>query len=110
MSVNKNTKIATTENIDLTKRDVGVARYKEQIRAIERHGRIAGWNDYLGFVVSKLLGVTGLVLGGLEALDPSILPITLKNPELVAGIGLALLTGKSVLTLIAKVERALRQR
>lgn len=100
----------TTESKDVTKRDVEVARYKEQIRTIERRSKIAGWNDYLGFGVSKLLGVAGLIFGGLEALDPGFLPITMKNPELVAGIGLALLTGKSVTTLIAKVEKALRQR
>jgi hypothetical protein len=48
-----------------------------------------------------------LVLGGLEALDPAILPINLTKPEVVAGIGLALLTGKGIVTLIAKLEKTL---
>jgi hypothetical protein len=118
MSTKKNTGLATRKgarNIKEavekrprnTKEEVESAKHIEQIRALERKGRIAAWNDYISFGVSKFLGFAGLVVGGLEALDPAVLPITLKNPELVAGIGLALLTGKSILTLIAKVEKSI---
>ncbi|HLM56252.1 MAG TPA: hypothetical protein VK422_09065 [Pyrinomonadaceae bacterium] len=89
-----------------TKKDVESAKYKEQIRALERQNKIAAWNDYIGFGVSKLLGTAGLLIGGLEALDPALLPINLIKPEVIAGVGLALLTGKSIVTLIAKVEKS----
>lgn len=91
--------------IVLTKSDVESVKYQEQIRSLERHGRLVAWNDYIGFVVSKLLGLSGLVIGGLEILDPNLLPINLENPKIVAGIGLALLTGKSIVSLIAKTEK-----
>ena len=91
----------------ISKREVEAAKYKEQIRSIERKGRIAAWNDYIGFVISKLVGLGGLMAGGVEALDPNILPFVLPKPEIIAGIGLALLTGKSIITLIAKVEKTL---
>jgi hypothetical protein len=91
----------------LSRKDVKTAKLKEQVRVIERHSKIAAWNEYVGFFVSKGVGLAGLLIGGLEALDPNVLHITLKNPEIVAGVGLALLTGKSVLTLIAKLEKGL---
>jgi hypothetical protein len=47
-----------------------------------------------------------VIVGGVELLDPNFLTINLKNPELVLGAGLAFLTGKSVLTLVAKMVRA----
>jgi hypothetical protein len=91
----------------LSKRDVEIARYKERIRAIERSGTIASWNEYISFVISKILGIVGLFGGGLALLDPSLLPFSIPKPGVVAGVGLALLTGKSVLSLIAKMEKSL---
>lgn len=90
---------------DVTKKDVQSAKNRQQIYSIERQGKIGAWNDYIGFVISKGLGLAGLIGGGLELLDPSILTITLPYPALVAGAGLALLTGKNIITLIAKVEK-----
>jgi hypothetical protein len=90
----------------ISKIDVESAKYKEQIHRIQREGKIAVWNDYIGFTISKLLGIGALIIGGIESLDPNILSITLKNPEAVAGLGLALLTGKSVISLIAKLEKS----
>ena len=92
------------------KRDVEIARYSQQVNAIERQGKIAAWNDYIGFGVSKVLGLGGLIVGGLEYLDPNILPIVLSKPLWVAGAGLALLTGKSVLSLIAKIDKTLEEK
>jgi hypothetical protein len=65
---------------------------------------LAAANDYISFAVSKTLGLGGLGLGGLELLDPSIIPLSFSHPTWVAGAGVALLTGKSVLSLIAKVN------
>lgn len=93
-------KVATT-----AKKDVDSARLSEQIRVIERQGKIAAWNDYLGFAVSKILGTGGLLIGGLEVLDPNILPVVLKSPEMIAGVSLALLTGKNIVSLIANFEK-----
>jgi hypothetical protein len=100
--------LITKKQSEITKKDVASAKHKEQIRTIERQGRIASWNEYIGFGVSKVLGLGGLTIGGLETLDPNILPIVLSNPEIVAGVGLALLTGKSIISLITKVEKSLR--
>ena|SRR6266545_792154 len=86
------------------KTSVEVVRNREKARSIERRGNIAAWNDYVGFAVSKLVGVSGFVIGGLEYLDPNLLPITLKSPGWIAGAGLAMLTGKSLVSLIAKLE------
>jgi len=77
----------------------------ERIRLIERRANIAAWNDYIGFAVSKALGLLGLVVGGLAYVDIHVLPVTVKNPGWIAGAGLAMLTGKSLITLIAKLER-----
>jgi hypothetical protein len=92
----------------VSKWDVGVARRIVQVRDIQRRANIAAWNDYIGFVVSKSLGFCGLVVGGLEYLDPNLLSIVLKNPLWIAGAGLAMLTGKNLLTLIAKLERGIK--
>ena len=85
--------------------NVDLAQRIEQVRSIERRGRIAAWNDYIGFGVSKVLGTVALLVGGLEYLDPNILHVALKNPGLIAGAGLTMLTGKTLITLIAKLER-----
>lgn len=92
-------------HLSYTKNDVESVTYREQIHTLERQSKIAAWNDYISFVVSKVLGAVGLIVGGLEALDPTLLPINLHKPEIIAGVGLALLTGKSIITLIAKIEK-----
>lgn len=90
----------------LTKSDIEAAKLREQLRTIERKGKLAAWNDYVGFGTSKVIGLAGSIVAGLELLDPNFLTINLKNPELVFGVSLAFLTGKSVLTLVAKMVRA----
>ncbi|MFL5381047.1 MAG: hypothetical protein ACJ8GN_00850 [Longimicrobiaceae bacterium] len=90
-----------------TKNDLEDAKREEQIKKIKRQGKLAAANEYISFAVSKMLGVGGLGLGGLELLDPSITPLSLSHPTWVAGAGVALLTGKTVLSLIAKVDGAI---
>jgi len=107
MPTKKNTDLAKKRDVDITKEDIEKAKNIVQIKAIERQGNLAAWNDYIGFITSRILGLSGLIVGGLETLDPNILPITLKNPERIAAIGLALLAGKNILTLIIKAEKSL---
>jgi hypothetical protein len=92
----------------VTADDVKSAKNKERIRAIERRGRIAAWNEFIGFGVSKVLGLSGLVAGGIGYVAPGLSPIALNRPAWVAGAGLALLTGKNLLALVAKVERLIK--
>lgn len=87
------------------KPDSSLAKEAAKVRSIERAARLAAWNDYIGFAVSKLAGLGGVIVGGLEYLDPDLLRIVLPKPGLVAGVGLALLTGKNLLALIAKLEK-----
>jgi hypothetical protein len=55
-----------------------------------------------------LLGVAALIVGGLEYMDPDILLIALKRPDIVVGAGAALLWGrKGILSLLAKIYRIL---
>lgn len=97
------------KNALITKEDVTAAKYKQQVRSIERQGNIAALNDYVGFAVSKVGGIGATVIGGLELLDPSILPINLTMPVAaqLVGLGLALVAGKSILKIIGKLEEAL---
>ncbi len=88
--------------------DVALTRNAAKIRSIRRSANIAAWNDYIDLVVSKLLGLTGFVVGGLEYLNPDVLSITLPNPAWIAGAGLALLTGKRLIAFIAQLDRSKR--
>lgn len=88
------------------KERVAIARLTSEERRIHRQANLAAWNDYIGFSVCKVAGVIGCLVGGLEVLDPSYLSITINKPGLLVGGGLALLTGKSLVSLIAKLEKA----
>jgi len=83
---------------------VALAKRSEERRSIERRANIAALNDYINLVVTKGLGVAALVVGGIAFLDPGALHITLKNPGLVAGAGLAMLTGRNIISIVAKLE------
>jgi hypothetical protein len=79
---------------------------RAQVRSIERKAQLAALNDYIGFAVSRLAGITALAVGGLESIDPNFLQIVVPRPGLFVGVGLAMLTGKSVVSLIARLERS----
>lgn len=89
----------------LTRKDVVSVRNQMEIERIKRRARISAWSDYIEFIVSKTVGLGGLVIGGLEWLDPALLPIVIQRPALIAGGGLALLIGKSILSLLSKAEK-----
>lgn len=90
------------------KRNVETTKNLAKVRSIERAANIAAWNDYIDLVVSKVLGLAGFVVGGLEYLNPEVLPVTLPNPAWIAGAGLALLTGKKLITFVSRLERGKR--
>ena len=86
-------------------KQVAKARSVARVRSIERASKIAAWNDYIGFAVSKVAGVGALVVGALEYIDPNFLNVVVPRPGLVVGAGLALLTGRNIVSLIARLER-----
>ncbi len=94
--------------LSATADDVKSAQNRERIRSIERRGTLAAWNDFIGFGVSKIFGLSGLIIGGIGYVVPSFSPIVVNKPAWVAGAGLALLTGKNVLALISKLERSMK--
>lgn len=89
----------------LTKAHLDKIQLKEKIRVIQRRSKISAANEWVSFGVSKSLGAGGLVLGGLEWLDPNYFSIVVEKPEIMAGIGIAFLAGKSVISLIAKAAK-----
>ena len=89
----------------LARQQLAQIRVAQEERKLLRRSRITTWNEYISFGVCKAIGLAGLTLGGLEYLDPNFLSITLNNPGLIAGAGLALLTGKNIVALFAKLEK-----
>lgn len=63
--------------------------------------RTSTWDHYIGFITLKGAGLTAFACAASEVLNPSLIPITL-DPLTTAAVGLALLTGKSLIGLIAK--------
>src|SRR5687768_10540696 len=96
------------EPLEKSKQKVSLVKDLAKTRSIEREANIAAWNDYIGFGVSKLVGLAGFIVGGIEFLDPGFLSIVLPNPGWIAGAGFAILTGKNVITLIAKLEKVIK--
>jgi hypothetical protein len=90
----------------LSKPDLALARETAKVRAVERAATLGAWNDYVGFGVSKLAGISALIVGGLEYLDPNTLTAVVPRPGLIIGTGLALLTGKNIVSLVARLDRS----
>ena len=89
-----------------TKDDLDSAKLDQGIIDIQRRAKLAAWNDYISFATSKLTGLAGVVCGGLDLLNPTLIP-HIPHPDLVLGSGLALLTGKSMMNLLSKVVKGL---
>jgi hypothetical protein len=103
-------KLTTKAEATLSKKDVEEAKRRAEIAAIERQAKIDAWNDYIEFAAAKSLGLAGLIVGGLEYLEPHLLPIVLKRPDVIAGLGVGLLFGKKgVLSFLAKISRMLEK-
>ena len=84
---------------------------KEQVAAVKREGelievlrkaKLAAWNDYVGFAVSRGAGVASILCGALDIVRPNLIP-NIPHPEYLLGGGLALLTGKTMVNQISKI-------
>jgi hypothetical protein len=51
--------------------------------------------------VSKLAGLGGIICGVLDLVNPSLIP-GIKHPAYALGAGIALLTGKSIVSMLYK--------
>jgi hypothetical protein len=65
--------------------------HKERIQVIE---------DYTGLIVTKATGIAGVIVGGIEMLDPNLLAIDENKGLYALGIGLALVGGNKVITVL----------
>jgi|SRR5215469_2012090 len=72
-----------------------------ELRKIQRKETLAWLEAYTRSVVSKLAGLVGVVCGSLGIVNPTLFP-SIRHPVYFVGVGLALLTGKTVVNLIAK--------
>jgi hypothetical protein len=84
-----------------TKADVEDARNEAEIRRIRRIENLRAIDAWTAVITSKCLGIGGLIVGGAEMLVPNALPFVLPQPSWVAAIGLALLTGKNLVKIVA---------
>jgi hypothetical protein len=92
-----------SEAVDLQK-----VREEVAIAALRRKDRLAAFNQYAEVLTSKLFGITSLTIGILDLLQPTAFAITAQQAEGGIGLGLALLVGPRVLTIIGKVSKALQ--
>ena len=95
--------IAVVKSMPLvTNADLSAAKQKLALDRV-RQARINSW---IGFGVSKLSGVAGVVAGGLDILDPSVLPHALQqmhHPQAILGASVALLCGNATTSLLRKL-------
>jgi hypothetical protein len=90
--------MASKEELASAKRDL-------QIVELQRKARLSAWNDYISFGVSKGSGLTATVCGGLDLINSSLIP-HVPHPEMFLGAGLALLGGKSLVGIFAKLLKS----
>lgn len=102
----RNLAVLSRPDVAALAKQVAKARSAAKVRSIERASKLAAWNDYIGFAVSKVVGVGALVAGTFECIDPNFLSVVVPRPGLVIGAGLALLTGRNIVSLIARLERS----
>jgi hypothetical protein len=88
--------------------DVELAKKIAQVAKIRRKENLDSIRDIIGFIVSQLFGLMSLVGGIIGEFVPTILPLKINNPTRYIAIGLVLLLGKEVVTVIAKVANALK--
>lgn len=87
----------------VTKEEITAAKLKVEKDRLVRRAKMRAIGEWTGFAVSKLVGVGALTTGVLELALANFHPITLLPPESVLTGGLALLAGKQVIGLIAKL-------
>ncbi len=77
--------------------EVEVAKLKAQREEIERRAKMNKFNDWIGFVTIKSVGISSLLAGLLELIVPALLPLSLTptfTPFHLLGIGMAFLSGQ----------------
>ena len=92
-----------------TKREVEALKRGQQAERLRRKGTLQKWNDYIGFLTSKAVGLVASFVGGSEVLAPEYLDIALQNPEWVAMAGLSFLAGKVIMSPIVKLVESYRE-
>jgi hypothetical protein len=85
----------------VTREDITAAKLKAEKDRLIRQAKMSAVAEWTGFAVSKLAGVGALTTGVLELASSNFHPITFLAPESVLTVGLALLVGKQVITVIA---------
>lgn len=88
--------------------EIDKAKKTMLLASIRRKDKLQAINDYIGFATAKSFGLIALIVGVFETVDPSILPINMDHPERAIAIGLALLTGNRIISLIAKVVNSIK--
>jgi hypothetical protein len=90
--------MASKEELASVKRDL-------QIVELQRKAKLAAWNEYISFGISKGSGLAATLCGGLDMVDSSLIP-HVPHPEMFLGAGIALLGGKSVVGILAKLLKS----
>jgi hypothetical protein len=85
----------------ITKEEFEAAKRELNIGQLKRRETLAAWNEYTGFFISKLCGLVAAICGGLDLIYPSLIP-HIPHPEMFLGTGLAILTGKTLITKLAR--------
>ncbi|MEM9271870.1 MAG: hypothetical protein AAGA80_02740 [Cyanobacteria bacterium P01_F01_bin.143] len=89
---------------------ISEAEERAILRKMERDEKISSYDDWIKFITLKSLGISSLIIGGLEITFPTLLTISLSppfTPITLVGIGLAILTGKESINLAKTVIDAL---
>lgn len=89
-----------------SKNELEAAKRERDIIEIRTKAKIAAWNQYISFGTSKVAGLTAIVCGGLDVLNPNVIP-HIPHPEYLLGGGFALLTGKSMVSFFSKILKGL---
>lgn len=87
---------------------ISKAKQEALVRSTKRKEDLAALNDHIGFWVNKIAGFTALGIGVTELVNPDFHPVTATTPEAVAAIGVALLSGPKIISMLAKVLNAIK--
>jgi len=88
----------------LDKTDVARAKEAALVASINRKAKIATIEDWVVFIATKVLGLSGMIIGGVSVLRPGVLPLTSNQALYVLSGGIALLVGKKVIAQLARLN------
>jgi hypothetical protein len=84
--------------------DAGIKRFLPPTN----YAHASALNDYVAFVVTKSFGLTAMITGIIEIVNPDFHPVKLLPAESVVAFGLALLTGSGIIRFLSKIAEALK--